>query len=157
MLDCIKRHMPPSQRVKVYADIEGETLGGCTVPPNVLPTQQIPDICYVDYEKKEMVIIELTVPFETNISDANHRKQDRYAGLVHDITTTGWDCALYCVEIGSRGLITPQNKQCLHDIMKACHVKFRYPDLRDRIVFGSYGIFYSRSEPVWQHINYLHI
>ena len=106
--------------VKVYADIQGETINGGTIPPFVIPTQQKPDICFIDTLKKLVILFELTVPFETNIDAAHQRKEDRYAGLTHDVEKAGWKCTLICVEIGSRGLITPQNKVRMKKMLKLC-------------------------------------
>ena len=119
---------------QVYADLEGETFNGGTVPPTVVPTQQKPDLCFIDFNKKDIILIELTVPFETNIAEAHQRKQDRYAGLVHDIREAGWNPVEICLEIGSRGLITPENKKRLMDMIRLCKCKVKYPALRDSIV-----------------------
>ena len=146
---------------QVYADLEGKTINGGTVPPVIVPTQQKPDLCFVDFNKKEIFVIELTIPFETNIQQAHRRKLDRYAGLIHDITEAGWKPTLLCIEIGSRGLITPDNKKRLMDMMKLCKCKIRYSHLRNDILktvlFGSYVIFYSRSEHTWQSQQYLEV
>ena len=144
--------------IKVYADIEGESINGGTIPPNIIPTQHKPDICYIDSKNKNIIIIELTVPFETNIDKAHQRKQDKYASLIHDITATGWKSKLVCIEIGSRGLITPQNKYRLKEILKVSN-SAKYPEFRDEILkavlFSSYVIFQGRCEPAWQIDQYL--
>ena len=146
---------------QVYADMEGETVNGGTIPPSILPTVQRPDICYFDQDKKQVVIIELTVPFETNIRDAHNRKEDRYAGLLHDLQVAGWRPKLICLEIGSRGLITPDNKSRLKLIMGLCNIKVKYSEIRDAIVksalMGSYVIFYSRKEPEWHTPQYMNV
>ena len=49
---------------QVFADLEGETINGGTIPPTVIPTQQKPDLCFIDSNKKDIILIELTVPFE---------------------------------------------------------------------------------------------
>ena len=158
----LKNIKPTSDNTtKVYADIEGETINGGTIPPNITPTQQKPDICHIDNENKTITIIELTIPFETNIDNAHQRKQDRYASLTHDITATGWKCNLLCIEIGSRGLITPQNKSRLKELLKLSDYSAKYPDFRDEIVktilFSSYVIFQGRCEPAWQIDQYLKV
>ena len=147
--------------VKVYAGIQGETINGGTIPPFVIPTQQKPDICFIDTLKKLVTLFELTVPFETNIDAAHQRKEDRYAGLTHDVEKAGWKCTLICVEIGSRGLITPQNKVRMKEMLKLCNSKIKYPHMREEILktvlFGSYVIFNGKSEPSWQIDQYLNI
>ena len=146
---------------QVFADLEGETINGGTIPPTVIPTQQKPDLCFIDSNKKDIILIELTVPFETNIQEAHTRKQDRYATLIRDITKAGWNPVELCIEVGARGLITPENKKRLMDMIRLCKCKVKYPGLRDSIVknvlFGSYVIFYSRSEHVWKSQKYLEV
>ena len=62
------------------------SLGG-TVPPNVMPTTEKPDIVlhFPDEEQQQVVLIELTVPFEPNTRKARERKLERYCQLNHDI------------------------------------------------------------------------
>ncbi len=43
------------------------------------------------------------------ISKAHDRKHEKYRGLVSDIVDNGFACDLTCFEVGSRGLITPDN------------------------------------------------
>ena len=74
-----------NNNIKVYADIEGERINGNTIPPNIIRTQHKPDICHIDNKNKDIIIIELTVPFETNIDNAPQRKQDRYTQDSHMI------------------------------------------------------------------------
>ena len=55
--------------------------------------------------------MELTVPFEMNINKAHTRKMERYGSLVTDLNhIAGYNVQLLCVEIGSKGLITQDNK-----------------------------------------------
>ena len=107
--------------------------------------QQKPDICFIDTLTKLVILFELTVPFETNIDAAHQRKEDRYAGLTHDVEKAEWKCTLICVEIGSRGLITPQNKVRMKEMLKLCNSKIKYSHMREEILktvlFGSYVIF----------------
>ena len=158
----LKNIKPTSDNTnKVYADIEGENINGGTIPPHIIPTQQKPDICHIDNNNKTITIIELTIPFETNIDNAHQRKQDRYAGLTHDITATGWKSNLLCIEVGSRGLITPHNKCRLKEVLKLSSHSNRYPDFRDQVVktvlFNSYVIFQGRCEPTWQIDQYMKV
>ena len=42
------------------------------------------------------MILELSVPFETNLSKAREHKVNKYANLVTDIQNTGYKCDLVC-------------------------------------------------------------
>ena len=71
--------------VKVFADIKGMTSSGCTIPPNILPTSQCPDIFLYNESAQKALIAKLTVPFEQNINKSHDRKQNKYAGLLSDL------------------------------------------------------------------------
>ena len=96
---------------QIYADLQGHTVNGKTVPESILPCSLIPDIVIV--QDRKVVVFELTVPFELNINNAHSRKSDKYSGLVSDIETAGYNCFLYVVEVGSRGYIDKQNENSL--------------------------------------------
>ena len=66
------------------ADLEGECENssiGCRSD-----TAKKRYICFVDFGWKKIVIVELTIPFETNFRQDDDRKLDRYAGLIHGIS-----------------------------------------------------------------------
>ena len=86
----------------IYADLEGHSIAGGTIPPHILTTSQRPDC----EESKDIVIVELTVPFETNLEEAHRRKVDKYSSLVQDIQERGYTVSLYAVEVGVRGLLS---------------------------------------------------
>ncbi len=59
---------------------------GCsTIPTEILITAQKPDLVIYNMEVKEIVIMELSVPFERNIDDTHKRKVDRYQFQLHSI------------------------------------------------------------------------
>ena len=76
---------------------------GSTVPPNVLCTSLRPDLVIL-FPSRKIIILELTVPFEFNISDAHSRKTDRYSSLITDLKSAGFSPKLFTLEVGSRGL-----------------------------------------------------
>ena len=93
-----------------YCDLAGaKKIAGTTIPPDILPTQQRPDLVLINESSKSIIIIELTIPFEQNIHKAHERKLNKYAGLTSDLQEQGYDTKLLCVEVGSRGLITDSN------------------------------------------------
>ena len=94
----------------VYCDIGGQMIAGGTIPPHILVTNQRPDLVIVWDDPKELLLIELTVPFEGNISDAHNRKIDRYKTLVQDLNETEYNTTYEAIEVGQRGLINKENK-----------------------------------------------
>ena len=63
-----------------------------------------PDIAIINRAMKKISILELTIPFETNILKAQERKAAKYAPLVAGLQEGGYTCSFFSIEIGSRGI-----------------------------------------------------
>ena len=63
-------------------------------------------------------IWEKTIPFDNRIDAAHELKMEKYSALCADIFQAGWICHLNAIEIGSRGLITKQNKADIRGLIK---------------------------------------
>ena len=165
--DSILRHIvqllqdsSTNSDIKMYADISDMTSSGGTIPANILPTSQRPDLFLYNETAKKAVIGELTVSFEPNIPKAHERKQSRYAGLLSDLNRAGVNTSLVCFEIGSRGLITKDNVARLRSIFKFKGVPFKKQitkDISKLALLGSYAIWNSRKEATWDNISCLKI
>ena len=80
---------------------------------NVIVSKLKPDIVIYNRQENSIHLVELTVPFETNISIPHDRKHKKYLDLVSDITDNGFICDLTCFEAGSLGLVTPEMSDTL--------------------------------------------
>ena len=60
----IAAHKP--ETMEVYADLEGWQINGGTIPPDLVATGQRPDIVLLDRQKKTIVLLELTCPFNSS-------------------------------------------------------------------------------------------
>ena len=121
----------------MYADIQGHTVAGGTLPPHIVISTQRPDL-----------LVELTVPFETNVDDAHKRKVERYETLIQDIRESRYEVTFEGVEIGSRGHVDKANKNRLKNILKQCNcenVKCRefVQELGKLALIASFVILYS--------------
>ncbi len=74
-------------------------------------TTQIPDIVMINRPPKNS-----TVCFETNFEKSAQRKENRYSSLLNDIQCTGLTCELFTIEVGSRGLVSVDNRSKLTTI-----------------------------------------
>ena len=90
-----------------------------------------------------------------SINKARKRKEDRYAQLNMDIRSKKYESHLICFEVGSRGVITKDNKQQIKSIFR--HVGSR--KCRDAMLtisklalIGSYVIYNARAEPQWTDV-----
>ena len=102
---------------KVFCDLHGFLIGILTIPTDVFITNFKLDLVLVNYEKKSMTLIELTIPFDSNILAANNRKTKRYEQLIRDIEEKEFSMNFYALEISSRGYISPDNSNRLKNIM----------------------------------------
>jgi len=148
-------HTAQQQKLSIntFADITGHTINGGTIPAQIITTTEKPDITLINKESKSITLIELTVPFETNITKARERKTERYSNLANDINNmTQWECQLICFEVGSRGLITRDNKTQIRKILKLVgdtKVKQMLKDLSTISTSASRAIFNARFSPTW--------
>ena len=105
-----------------------------TVPPDIIPTSSRPDLVIVNRESKTCHILELTVPYESNIDSEHTYKENKYGSLLNDIEQTGWNTQYCALEIGSRGSITKSNndrfKSFVNRVSKDVKVKVKCKAVR---------------------------
>ena len=144
----------------MYADIEGHTIGGGTVPPDILVTSEKPDIVIVhDPEtaatKHHITIIELTVPWEERLKTSRENKTDKYSSLVSDLQAAGFSVDFIPLEVGVRGIINKENKTSIKLIKKVSKSTVSLGSLissiSKRAVISSYYIFLSRNDQNWMN------
>ena len=122
------------------------------MPVNVIVSKLKPDMVIYNRTDNAIHLVELTVPFETNIIKAHDRKQKKYLDLVSDIEDNGFICDLTCFEVGSRGLITPENVVNIDRIFAFVGAKSKKAFVRELsklALLASYTIWNARQEPAW--------
>ena len=67
-------------------------------------TRLRPDILLRSKTTTQFVLLELTVPWEERIEEANERKTAKYQPLVEECQQRGWKTWNLPIEVGSRGL-----------------------------------------------------
>jgi len=82
-------------------------------PPQIYETAKRPDITIHSPKTKTVIIIELTVPIEENLSNANIRKKCKYEDLVAECENRKWHTYYFPVEVGSRGFYNTSLTKCL--------------------------------------------
>jgi hypothetical protein len=63
-----------------------------------------PDMVLSSESSRTLVMVELTVPYESNMSESHEFKLAKYEGLTSDIRKQGYKTLLFAVEVGARGL-----------------------------------------------------
>ena len=77
----------------------------------IVPTMQRPDVVIWNRAKKVVHLLELTVPWESNLGDAEERKNARYEGLVEACEEEGWTAQHSHLGVGARGYV---DRKLLH-------------------------------------------
>ena len=132
-----------------------------TIPPDLLPTSDRPDLVVIDYTTKSISILELTVPFERNISKDHQYKCHKYAHLMIDLQRLGYSVKYFAVEIGCRAMVSEANNRRLHAFYKSItNFKFTnrdYTKLKRSIcktaITASFVIFKSKHFKLWRTPN----
>ena len=107
----VKFRFSETPDLEVYIDLPGNqtTAGAGTLPPKIVVTDQIPDLCIINNKTNSVEIFELTIPQEKRIEDAHGFKTDKYSHFLTDIQ--GRNVSLYTIEVGSAtGYINERNK-----------------------------------------------
>ena len=128
--NCVLNHLETyirslTNNANIISDLPGRSLSGLTltIPPEVLVTSSRPDLVIHYPEANVIKIIELTVPFETNIEKEHTYKTNKYATLIQDIEDKQISSELTCVEVGCIGYVSESNKIRITTILKSLDTK----------------------------------
>ena len=123
-------------------------------PPEITVTRLRPDIVMWSRSTRNLIIIELTVPWEERIEEANERKREKYQDLVDECKEKGWKTWCWPIEVGSRGfagqsmwrmlknlgIVENQRKRLVHKTTKAAERASRWLWLRKEEQWRSYSV-----------------
>ena len=103
---------------------------------------------------KEVVIYELTSPFEKNINTQHKYKCDKYAHFETDIKSHKTTVVAY--EVGTRGGLSYENIKRLTNMHKQHlnkHIKKKQflQKIKSLAILSSYYIYTARKHPTWEH------
>ena len=143
-------------RSKHLADVPGfQAPHGGTIPPHILVTALRPDIVIFSETSQEIVLFELTCPWDSNIVRSHDFKSEKYAPLVADLSGNRI-VHFFSVEVSARGQVTKENQSRLKSFFfKTCNGAARVSKSLIRIcskaaLLSSYAIFSARREPTWE-------
>jgi hypothetical protein len=125
-------------------------------PPSITATDQRPDIVVWSETVKMVIMIELTVPSEDNIVDAEFRKKNRYDGLVDACRLASWDARLLTIEVGVHGFVAGSLRQCLKLLDVPNPAITRTTSAASKTALRcSYAIYLARNNPAWKPLDLL--
>ena len=143
------------ESLEIFCDLPGSLVGISTIPTDIVVLSQKPDLVIIDRTNMKVTLIELTIPFDINVSKAHERKIDRYERLKNDIEDKGYDVLYLAIEIGSRGFISMENETRLKELFEIFNIDNRKElnvimnNLKKIAIISSYCIFYSKFENSW--------
>jgi len=125
-------------------------------PPSITATEQRPDIVIWSEMSKTVFLIELTIPNEDNIVDAEFRKKTRYDGLLDACRLAVWDAHLFTVEVGVRGFVAGSLRKCLKVLDVSNPSIRRTSSAASKTALRcSYSIYLARNLPEWTPLELL--
>ena len=74
-------------------------------PEIIKSSGQRPDIVVYSESLKSVIMVELTVPFETRIEFQHQYKMAKYEDLANQIRKSGYAAVIMAVEVGARGFV----------------------------------------------------
>ena len=80
-------------------------LGTYVFPNHIVPTDLRPDIVWWDDSLRRILLIELTICFETSFHHAAERKELKYEDVMARARSTGYSGRVITLQVGSRGII----------------------------------------------------
>ncbi len=130
----------------------------CYHPPHILSTSARPDLVLTKPTKRSMVLIELTIPFNScnSIYAAHQRKTEKpnYQHLQLDLESLGWRLSFIAIEIGSLGHYLPavvsqlcKSDQTFND--KKRDTRLLLDSIAKAVIGCSQTIFYARKNSNW--------
>ena len=149
-----------SSSLEIHCDLPGHS--SVTVPPDILPVTEKPDLVIVNRNEKTLYIVELTVCFESGFKRAHDYKQTKYEALFFDLEEAGWTVQYLALEVGSRGVVLKDSNNQLYTLLRSiplnqkwCQKKHRnlIRDMAKTAIVCSYVLFYAKFDKVWCNAN----
>ena len=142
----------------LFSDLPGhQAPHGGTIPPHILVTALKPDIFIFNRLSEEVIVFELTCPWDSNIARSHTYKCEKYSPLVADLSQN-YVVSFFSVEVSARGQIDKENHSRLKGfLLKCCTGTGRdVPKSLIRVsskaaLLSSYSIFSARREPTWEN------
>ena len=142
---------------RLYSDLPGFLApGGGSIPPHVLVTNLRPDIFIVNEASQEVILFELTCPWDTNIARSHAFKEDKYAPLIADLSRS-YKTYNFSIEISVRGQVSSGNKSRLKAfVYRVCEdpkpvFKSMVQACSKAALLTSFSVFTARNEPTWEN------
>jgi hypothetical protein len=133
--------------------------GSGSILASFMAQTQRPDLVILDrsvHGRHRISLFQLISPWDTDADKFRDRKISRYAGLKEELSSQGWDCGLYTIEVGAGGHTSMVVKDRLQSLFQSWvppgHISGVAKMIRYAIWISlvcSFTIFKARNDPVW--------
>ena len=119
---CNKGLLSDADDWECAADLKGWTT---SYPEVIKKTGLRPDIVVSSQTAKEILLIELTVPYESRIDDAHVYKTEKYSDLAKELREDGFKTKVMAVEVGARGFVAASTYSLLQQLSTSSRSRTR--------------------------------
>ncbi|XP_073731592.1 uncharacterized protein [Misgurnus anguillicaudatus] len=117
-------------------------------PENIAVTTLRPDIVLVSEKTRQVVLLELTVPWEDRMEEAFERKRAKYEELAAERRSRGWRTRCYPIEVGCRGFVGQSLIRALKMLgVKGLHSRKAIKNITDVAEKASRWLWIKRGDP----------
>ena len=97
--------------------VSAELPGWCIDYPKIISNKGLrPDIVLFSKKNSKVILVELTIPFETRLEQSHVYKTSKYEDLKKELEKEGYSVTVKAVEIGARGFVAGTLYQFLGQI-----------------------------------------
>ena len=94
----------------LFSDLPGhQSPQGGSIPSHILVTALKPNIFVFNQFSREVIVFELTCPWDKNIARSHQYKTEKYASLVNDLAND-YLVSFFSIEVSARGQVTKDNQ-----------------------------------------------
>ena len=154
LINLIRPHL--KEGMTLFSDMPGyQAPHGGTIPPHIHVTALKPDIVIVNSLSQQVIVLELTCPWDANIVRSHNFKAEKYAPLIADLCQRHV-VSFFPIEVSARGQISKDNRSRLKAfLLKSCTAsralsKSLISVSSKAALLCSYTIFNARGEPTWE-------
>ncbi|XDV14344.1 hypothetical protein PO909_014615 [Leuciscus waleckii] len=117
-------------------------------PGNIAATTLRPDIVLVSEKTRQVVLLELTVPWEDRMEEAFERKRAKYEELAGECRSRGWRTRCNPIEVGCRGFVGQSLIRALKMLgVKGLHIRKATKNITDAAEKASRWLWIKRGDP----------
>lgn len=143
-----KGQISPSNDWQLKVDL----LTKLVFPPEIAVTNLRPGMVMWSNKCKQVVLLELTVPWEERMSAAYERKKSKYTDLKNLCEENGWKVWCEPVEVGCRGFVSNTVRRAANILgIQNQQIKKLIKDCSEEAERASSWLWLKREEKIWQH------